>query len=117
MTARDFLSSQPANRVQFVELSIRVKPIITELYFPGPQDGLQPQIAGFPVTAGNNPWENLCRTLCSLTNLRSLRIYLESEDLRPWHSRVAETKFINRLKGVKAKSFLLELPELPDEEV
>lgn len=117
ITARDFLFRQPVDRVQSVELAIHMKPILTELYFPGPQDGLQPQIAGFPVTASNNPWESLCRALCTLTNLRNLRIYLDSADLRPWHSRVAETKFLNRLFGVKAKNFILDLPDLPDEEV
>jgi hypothetical protein len=111
LLARDFLSGQPVDRVRSLEICIRAKPIILELYLDPPHGNAS--VAGLPVTADNNPWESLCRVLSTFTALRYLRIWFDSEDLRPWHRRVAETRVFARLFQVKATSFTLDLPDLP----
>lgn len=114
VAARDFLARySTAWNVRNIDISLRVKPLITELYFPGPNGEPEPHIAGLPVTSKNNPWEDLCRRLCALPNLRQLHIRLDSEDLRPWHKRVNETKFLEQLSHVKARVCMLYLPEIP----
>lgn len=100
--------------IRNIDISLRIKPIITELYFPGPDGEPQPHIGGVTITSNNNPWEDLCRHLSSLPNLRTLHIRLDSEDLRPWHKRVNERKFFEQLLQVKAREFVLDLPDLPE---
>jgi hypothetical protein len=92
-----------------------VKPLISELYFPGPDGEPQPHIAGVPVTANDNPWEDLSRRLSSLPRLRELHVYLDSEDLRPWHKRVSERSFLKQLLQASARNFALYLPNIPGE--
>lgn len=116
VVARDFLAKYASARnIRNIDISLRVKPLITELYFPaGPDGEPQPHIAGVPVTARRNPWEDLCRRLAALPRLRRLHVRLDSEDLRPWHKRVNEKAFFARLSRVKAREFVLHLPELPE---
>lgn len=114
--ARDFLRAHaPTRNIRNVEVSLRVKPLISELYFPGPDGEPQPHIAGVPVTAGDNPWEDLCRRLAALPRLRGLHVYLDSEDLRPWHKRVNERAFLQQILGARARQFVLYLPNIPGE--
>ncbi|KAJ0115595.1 uncharacterized protein J7T55_010418 [Diaporthe amygdali] len=116
IVARDFLSmNAPTRNIRNIEISLRVKPLITELYFPGPDGEPQPHIAGVPVTAKDNPWEDLCRRLSAIPNLRELHIYLDSEDLRPWHKRVNERSFLKQLLQAKARNYVLYLPNIPGE--
>ncbi|KAK2613222.1 hypothetical protein N8I77_000147 [Diaporthe amygdali] len=116
IVARDFLSmNAPTRNIRNIEISLRVKPLITELYFPGPDGEPQPHIAGVPVTAKDNPWEDLCRRLSAIPNLRELHIYLDSEDLRPWHKRVNERSFLKQLLQAGARHYVLYLPNIPGE--
>lgn len=115
IVARDFLARHSDRTIRNVEISLRLKPLFTELYFPGPDGEPQPHIDGLPVTAKNNPWEDLCRRVAALPNLRQLHVYLDSEDLRPWHKRVNERKFLDQLTRARALSYVLYLPEIPDE--
>lgn len=116
IVARDFLRAHaPTRNIRNVEVSLRVKPLISELYFPGPDGEPQPHIAGVPVTAKDNPWEDLSRRLSSLPRLRELHVYLDSEDLRPWHKRVSERTFLRQLLRAKARNFVLYLPNIPGE--
>lgn len=112
--ARDFLAKHsPRSNIRNIDISLRIKPILTELYYPGPDGEPQPHIGGIAITAKSNPWEDLCRQLSSMPGLRELQIRLDSEDLRPWHKRVNEKKFFEQLSHVEARTFLLNLPELP----
>ncbi|KAI3393874.1 hypothetical protein diail_3549 [Diaporthe ilicicola] len=116
IVARDFLSiNAPARNIRNIEISLRVKPLITELYFPGPDGEPQPHIAGVPVTAKDNPWEDLSRRLSCLPKLRELHVYLDSEDLRPWHKRVNERGFLRQLLRAEARNYVLYLPNVPGE--
>lgn len=72
-------------------------------------------MGGVRLTAQTNPWEDLCRRLAALPNLRSLHIRLDSEDLRPWHKRVNERVFLAQLFRADAREYVLYLPELPEE--
>lgn len=89
--------------------------MISELYFPGPDGEPQPHIAGVPVTAKDNPWEDLSRRVSSLPKLRELHVYLDSEDLRPWHKRVNERGFLKQLLQARARNYVLYLPNIPGE--
>lgn len=114
--ARDFLAvNAPTRNIRNIEISLRIKPLISELYFPGPDGEPQPHIAGVPVTAKDNPWEDLSRRLSALPKLRELHVYLDSEDLRPWHKRVSERGFLRQLLRARARSFALYLPNIPGE--
>lgn len=114
VAARDFLARySTAWNVRNIDISLRLKPLLTELYFPGPDGEPQPHVAGLPVTCDNNPWEDLCARLCALPCLRRLHLRLDSEDLRPWHKRVHERRFLARLFGVRARVCVLYLPEIP----
>lgn len=67
----------------------------------------------------HNPWQQLCDALVALPppHLHALRIWLDSSDLRPWHKRVSETRFLGRLfevRGLARERFVLGLPELPE---
>lgn len=112
-------SPASSRNIRNVEVSLRVKPLISELYFPGPDGEPQPHIAGVPVTAKDNPWEDLSRRLASLAGpggrLRQLHVYLDSEDLRPWHKRVNERGFLRQLLSARARNFVLYLPSVPGE--
>lgn len=101
--------------IRNIDISLRIKPVITELYFPGPDGEPQPHIGGITITSKNNPWADLCRRLASLSNLRTVHIRLDSEDLRPWHKRVNESKFFEQLLQIKARRFVLDLPDIPDQ--
>ncbi|KAF3768132.1 hypothetical protein M406DRAFT_350915 [Cryphonectria parasitica EP155] len=115
IVARDFLVKHaPSRNIRNIDISLRVKPLITELYFPGPDGKLQPHISGLSVTSKKNPWEDLCRRLSMLPSLRSLHLRLDSEDLRPWHKRVNEKAFFKQLSHAKAREFVLYLPDLPE---
>lgn len=121
IAARDFLAEYSTVRnIRNVDISLRVKPLITELYFPGPDGGEpepEPHVGGgggARVTPERNPWEDLCRRLCALPGLRRLHLRLDSEDLRPWHKRVDERRFLARLLGVRARArCVLYLPDVP----
>lgn len=116
IVARDFLRRHaPIRNIRNIDISLRVKPLITELYFPGPDGEPQPHIGGIRITSKNNPWEDLCRRLAKLPKLRSLHIRLDSEDLRPWHKRVNEKNFFELLLHVDAREYVLYLPELPNQ--
>lgn len=116
IVARDFLrANAPTRNIRNAELSLRVKPLISELYFPGPDGEPQPHIAGVPVTAADNPWEDLARRLAALPRLCQLHVYLDSEDLRPWHKRVNERGFLAQLLRATARTFVLYLPNIPPE--
>ncbi|KAJ4417541.1 hypothetical protein N0V82_006100 [Gnomoniopsis sp. IMI 355080] len=116
IVARNFLTEYSTTRnIRNLDISLRIKPVITELYFPGPDGEPQPHIGGITITSKNNPWEDLCRQLASLPNLHTVHIRLDSEDLRPWHKRVNESKFFEQLLQVKARRFVLDLPEIPDQ--
>lgn len=114
IVARNFLTEYGTREIRNIEISLRIKPIITELYYPGPDGEPQPHIGGIAITSKNNPWADLCHRLSSLPNLQTLHIRLDSEDLRPWHKRVNEKKFFEPLHQVKARKFVLDLPEIPD---
>lgn len=102
--------------IRNIEISLRVKPLFTELYYPAGSDGEpQPHIDGLPLTAKDNPWEDLCRHISALPDLRQLHIYLDSTDLRPWHKRVNERKFLEQLSHARAHNYVLYLPDIPDE--
>lgn len=114
--ARDFLAKHSARRnIRNIDISLRIKPIITELYYPGADGEPQPHIGGITVTSKTNPWEDLCRRLRAMPDLRELHLRFDSEDLRPWHKRVNERKFFERLLQVQARTFVLNLPDLPAE--
>lgn len=115
IVARDFLAKySPVRNIRNIDISLRVKPLITELYFPGPDGEVQPHIGGIRVTSKMNPWEDLCRRLVDLPNLRKLHVRLDSEDLRPWHKRVNEKELFEQLLQAKAREFVLHLPEIPE---
>lgn len=114
IVAKNFLREYSTRDIRNIEISLRIKPIITELYYPGTDGEPQPHIGGIAITSKNNPWADLCHRLSSLPNLRTLHIRLDSEDLRPWHKRVNEKKFFELLLEVKARRFVLDLPEIPD---
>lgn len=115
MVAKQFLADNASRTIRNIDISVRVKPLFTELYFPGPDGEPQPHIGGIKVTAKDNPWEELCKRLAELPTLKELTIWLDSEDLRPWHKRVNEREFFARLFQAKAlQNFVLYLPELPD---
>lgn len=99
--------------IRNLDISIRVKHLFTELYFPG-EGAARPHINGHPVTATQNPWADLCRRIVAMPNLRQLHIYFDAEDLRPWHQRVNERKFFEQLFHARALNYVLYLPELPD---
>jgi hypothetical protein len=126
--------------IQHLELSIRLSNIVTEVYYPpdtfvitppgglplapgGAGDNAPPPIFGGMarpvVTRQNNPWQRLCDTLVDrIPPLRSLRIWLDTSDLRPWHQRVSETRLLGRLRDLEVADkprFVLCLPELPDD--
>ncbi|KUI68865.1 hypothetical protein VM1G_04613 [Cytospora mali] len=113
IVARDFLAKFPHRTIRNIQISLRVKPIITELYFTGPDGEPQPHIGGSVVTTKNNPWEDLCRRLSAMPSLRQLHLYLDSEDLRPWHKRVNERRFFEQLFQARALNYVLNLPEIP----
>lgn len=115
LVARDFLAKYaPLRTIRNIDISLRVKPLITELYFPGPDGEVPPRVGGVPVTAERNPWEDLCRRLAALPGLRGLHVRLDSEDLRPWHKRVNEKGFFARLLRARAREFVLYLPDVPE---
>lgn len=109
-----------------MEISLRVTPLLTELYY-GPDGGERAVIKDRPdpVTADDNPWQRLCDALvrasskdaASGAGLRDLHIWLDSSDLRPWHSRVYENRFFARLmRAEKATGeFVVDVPLLPYE--
>ncbi|CAN8102794.1 unnamed protein product [Discula destructiva] len=114
IVARDFLVKYSTRRnIRNIEISLRIKPIITELYYPGLDGEPQPHLGGIPITSTNNPWEGLCRHLSTTPNLRELYFRFDSEDLRPWHKRVNEKKFFEQLFQVEARKFVMDLPEIP----
>lgn len=114
IVARDFLEKQSLSRtVRNIDISLRIKPIITELYYPSADGEPQPHIGGIAMTSKNNPWEDLCRHLSSMPNLRELHFRFDSEDLRPWHKRVNEKAFFAQLFQVQARKFVLNLPDIP----
>lgn len=116
MMARDFIAKHaPTKIIRNINISLRLKPLFTELYFPGPDGEPQPHIGGLPVTAKNNPWEDLCRRLSALPDLRQLHIRLDSEDLRAWHKRVNEKKFCETLFQARARNYVLDVPNIPDD--
>lgn len=116
IVARDFLTGYSATKnIRNIDISLRIKPILTEIYFPGPDGDPQPHIGGIAITSKNNPWEALCRQLSSLPNLHALHVRLDSEDLRPWHKRVNEKKFFEQLFQVKARTYVLDLPDIPND--
>lgn len=106
-----------------MELCIRATNILTELYYPpfitGSDDGPLPIFAGRArpnLSMKDNPWQRVCDLLVSLPNLQALRIWFDTQDMRPWHKRVSETRFFGRLFDVKVaekSKFVLGLPELP----
>lgn len=116
IVARNFIAKHaPTKIIRNINISLRLKPLFTELYFPGPDGEPQPHIGGLPVTAKDNPWEDLCRRLAALTDLRQLHVRLDSEDLRAWHKRVNEIKFCETLFQVTARNYVLDLPTIPDD--
>lgn len=117
VVARNFLAKHAASKtIRNINISLRLKPLLTELYFPqGPDGEPQPHIGGLPVTAKDNPWEDLCRRLSALPDLRHLHIRLDSEDLRAWHKRVNEAKFCETLLRARARNYVLDLPTIPDD--
>lgn len=107
-----------------LELCVRVANIIPELYYPplteGHGDEGPPAIFAGEARPGldmnNNPWQRVCDLLAELPGLRELRIWFDSQDLRPWHKRVSETRFFARLLNVRVPDksrFVLALPHLP----
>lgn len=117
VTARDFLAQHSTVRnIRNIDISLRVKPLLTELYFPASDGEPQPHIGGGVVraTAKKNPWEDLCRRLCA-ASLRRLHLRLDSEDLRPWHQRVDEVRFFEQLSRARAaRACVLYLPDIPE---
>ena len=98
--------------------------LMTEIYYPpagskgddGPPAIFASQ-ARPTLSMKNNPWQFLCDMLVQQPNLQDLRIWLDSTDLRPWHKRVSETRFLGRLFDVKVPDrtrFVVGLPELPE---
>lgn len=116
IVARNFLAKHaPTKIIRNINIDLRLKPLLTELYFPGHDGEPEPQIGGLPVTAKDNPWEDLCHRLATLPDLRELHIRLDSEDLRAWHKRVNEKKFCETLFQARARQYTLDLPEIPDD--
>lgn len=116
IVARNFIAKHaPTKIIRNIDISLRLKPLFTELYFPGPDGEPQPHIGGLPVTAKDNPWEDLCRRLAGLTDLRRLHIRLDSEDLRAWHKRVNEKSFCETLFQARARKYVVDLPTIPDD--
>lgn len=112
VVARTFLRLWSPHAVRSVEICLAATNFLTELYFPSPQ-GPPSQLAnGPPVTVDNNPWLHLCQALASQTRLRRLHVWFDSRDLRPWHSRVVETRLFAALGRARADDFVLLLPEL-----
>ncbi|KAH6632276.1 hypothetical protein F5144DRAFT_603017 [Chaetomium tenue] len=136
-TAVDFLtryttssSSNPSQHpIRSVEICIRVTNLITEIYYPptdphgngnGTDTGPPAIFAGRArpaLSMTHNPWQQLCDALVALPSLHNLHVWLDSSDLRPWHKRVSETRFLGRLfdvRGPAPERFVLSLPELPE---
>ncbi|KAK0643383.1 hypothetical protein B0T16DRAFT_333823 [Cercophora newfieldiana] len=102
-----------------IELCIRITHLLTEMYFPFLEVGINTTDGPSPVHTINNPWARVCNHLARHPTLDSLRIWFDSRDLRPWHRRVSETRMFAGLFNVRTKSkgsFILELPALPDAE-
>ena len=58
-----------------------------------------------------------CHALATLPQLRRLRVWIDSKDLRPWHKAAAETDLFATLAEVrKPTDFVLCLPDLPEDE-
>lgn len=114
IVARDFLAKHSSRRpIRNIDISLRIKPIITELYYPCADGEPAPHIGGIAITSKNNPWQELCYHLSSMPNLRELQLRFDSEDLRPWHKRVNEKDFFAQLFQVQARRFVLNLPDIP----
>lgn len=112
--ARDFLAQHSSRRtIRNIDISLRIKPIFTELYYPFVDGEPLPHIDGIAMTAKNNPWQELCGHLASMPNLRELQLRFDSEDLRPWHKRVNEKEFFAQLFQVTARKYVLNLPDIP----
>lgn len=108
-----------------IELCLRVPNLITEIYYPpagrnGGDEGPPAVFAGRArpmLSIRHNQWRHLCDELVGLPNLQDLRVWFDSSDLRPWHARVSETRFLGRLFDVRVPDksrFVLGLPELPE---
>ncbi len=88
---------------------------MVELYYP--RADTEAPLLTLPtrsqISVENNQWERLCKTLATFEDLRELRLWFHSQDLRSWHRRFAETRFFRSLWHVKARNFTLALPKLP----
>ncbi|KAK3687410.1 hypothetical protein B0T22DRAFT_457156 [Podospora appendiculata] len=132
-----FLAQHQHQPIRSLELCIRAPNLLTELYYPVPPGAegtlhVGPAFA-FPgrpaLSEDNNPWAHVCDLLLVRGgggDLRDLRIWFDSTDLRPWQDRVSETRLFAKLFGVRVGGgstgtrsrggFVLMLPNIPRQE-
>ena len=122
MLASKFLSAPwPTHEFRSVEISLLMTASLTDFYLLLPGMGnaaiASAGTSSTPVNARNNVWETIGRALVAMPNLRRLRVWVDSKDLRPWHKAAAETRIFARLAEVRQPAdFVLSLPSLPEDE-
>jgi hypothetical protein len=116
--ATKFLSMpQYATNIRSLDLTLIMSASLTDFYLRPETDKAIIVGSRSNVTYRNNPWETLCRTLANMPHLRRLRIWIDTQDLRPWHKRAAETRLFASLFTIRQCSdFVLCLPRLPEDE-
>ena len=110
-----------ACNIRSVDVSLQITASLTDFYLlrPGTDSAIIASTgqSGTPVNARSNVWETACRALAAMPQLRRLRIWIDSRDLRPWHEAAAETRLFASLAQIRRpQHFVLCLPKLPDDD-
>ncbi|KAK4109027.1 hypothetical protein N656DRAFT_847984 [Canariomyces notabilis] len=90
-----------------LELCVRVSSFVGWIYASEPEDEVQPPPhlcagpGGPGVSIKSNSWHHVCDLLAKLPILRSLHVWVDADDSRPWHRRTRETRFFKRLFDVR----------------
>ena len=117
--AAQFLSLRRWHGMAFqsIEICARMPHPSPELYRPD-KDRSGP-LAGRPdrsrLSSKSNAWERLCSVLAGMGEIRELRIWLDRHGLPNWHVNLSEWRFCDRLRDVRAKVFVLGLPDVPED--
>ena len=102
---------------QSVEICARTHHPTPELYRPDPNPTGRPPPVGRPdrsrLTSEANAWEHLCSVLVGMGEIRELRVWLDRQGLPNWHQDLSEWRFCDRLRDVRARTFVLGLPDIP----
>jgi len=110
----------PAHEFRSVDVSLLMTASLTDLYLRPGTGRASSGTVDRPATLVNNTnnvWESASRALASLPHLRNLRVWIDSKDLRPWHTAAVETRLFASLSNVRRPGqFVLCLPNLPADE-